>query len=210
MKARIPIAELETANNQKVRSAKKHSDSASDLLRINNIAEILASEGNESFRHYIDWLGLSRDPKLVVLSSVHHYYYDAEEMINVRTVVNLRELNQIKEINSFLHSMFQILPARSYLIGCFVDNKRQSLFSFRRALRENQNETLGEEFRNGIRSRIPLLDTIFSFLDARTNKFLTGKNVNQLLGNNGFRVMDMTELDGLTYFCAQSQRSADN
>jgi hypothetical protein len=103
-------------------------------------------------------------------------------MMNVKTVINLRELNQIKEISSFLHSMFLVLPSRCCLIGCFVDNKKQS----------------------------PLLNTIFNLLDAKTKKYLSGKHVIQLLRDNGFLVMDMTELDGLTYFCAQSQRMAAN
>ncbi len=210
MKTKTQTIDTHTSNNQTIMIDKKRMHSDTDLIKVKNISEILTSEGNESFRHYIEWLGLSRDPKLVVLSSIHHYYYDAEEMTNVKTVVNLRELNHTREINNFLHSMFLILPSKCYLIGCFIDNTRQSLFSLKRKSQENQTGIRSEELNNGIRSRIPFLNTLFSFLDAKTNKFLTGKNVTQLLSNNGFKVMDMTELDGLTYFCAQSQRSSVN
>jgi hypothetical protein len=171
---------------------------------------MLTSEGNESFRHYIEWLGLSHETKLVVLSSIHHYYYDAEEMTNVKTVVNLKELNQIKEITSFLHSMFLVLPPKCCLIGCFVDNKKQRGFSFRRKPSVSYSILDTENEKNGIVSSIPFLNTLFSLLDARTNKYLTGKHVEKLLRNNGFLVMDMTELKDLTYFCAQSQRMAAN
>jgi hypothetical protein len=171
---------------------------------------MLTSEGNHSFRHYIEWLGLSHDTKLVVLSSIHHYYYDAEEMTNVKTVVNLKELNQIKEINSFLHSMFLVLPPKCCLIGCFVDNKKQNGFSLRKRPSVSYSNSTTENEKNGIVSSIPFLNTIFSLLDAKTNKYLSGKHVIQLLRNNGFLVMDMTELEGQTYFCAQSQRMAAN
>jgi len=181
-----------------------------DLVKTNPISEILTSEGNNSFSHYIEWLGLSRDPKVVILSSIHHYYYDAEEMQNVKTVVNLRELNQIKEINNFLHSMFLILPPKCYLIGCFVDNKRQSGFSFRKRYSDSHSKMKMEEETNGIVSAIPILNTIFSILDAKTNKYLSVKNVTHLLEDNGFKVVDMTELEGLTYFCSQNQRTSDN
>ena len=210
MKGRIQIQETDIDNNQMISTSGKPKSAPADLIKINRISEILTSEGNESFRHYIEWLGLSRDPKLVVLSSVHHYYYDAEEMKNVKTVVNLKELNQIKEINNFLNSMFLILPPKCYLIGCFVDNKKQNGFSFRKRSSDTILKYKTEEEMNGIVSKIPFLNTIFSFLDAKPNKYLSGKNVTHLLRNNGFKVMDMTELKGLTYFCAQSQRLADN
>jgi hypothetical protein len=210
MKSRPAIREPDIINNHKINISGKQDSTPGDLIKINRIAEILTTEGNESFKHYIEWLGFSDDPKLVVLSSIHHYYYDAEEMKNVNTVVNLKELNQIKEINSFLHSMFLILPSKCYFIGCFVDNKKQSGFSLRKRSADYHSDMKSDKVKNGIISGIPFLNMIFSILDAKTNKYLSGKNVTLLLRNNGFKVMDMTELEGLTYFCAQSQRSAEN
>ncbi len=210
MKNRGLIYETDIANNQNISTPVKQQSPPSDLMKINFFSEMLTSEGNESFRHYIEWLGLSRDPKLVVLSSIHHYYYDAEEMTNVKTVVNLKNLNQIKDITSFLHSMFLVLPPKCCLIGCFVDNKKQSGFSFRKRPSVSYSNSNIENETHGIVSSIPFLNTIFSILDAKTNKYLSGKNVMQLLRNSGFQVMDMTEIEGLTYFCSQSQREAAN
>jgi hypothetical protein len=210
MKGRPQIRETDLDNNQRISTSGMEESAHADLIKINRIPEILASEGNESFRHYIEWLGLSRDPKLVVLSSRHHYYYDAEEMAGVRTVVSLKELNHIKDINSFLNSMFLILPPRCYLIGCFVDNKKQNVFSFRKKTAGSEESVRSEAEKNGIVSRIPFLNTLFTILDAKANKYLSGKIVTQLLTNNGFEVLDMTEMEGLTYFCAQNQRVADN
>ena len=39
---------------------------------------------------------------------------------------------------------------------------------------------------------------------------MSERSVTYLLEENGFKVLDMTELDGLTYFHAQSLRTADN
>jgi hypothetical protein len=210
MRGRIKTGCTETDNNQKISVPLKAKGSRGDIVKTNHVRELLAPEGNERFRHYIEWLGLSRDPGLIVLPSKHHYYYDAEEMINVKTVVNLKVLNQIKDINNFFHSMFLILPSRCYLIGCFVDNKKQSGFSLKRRPVGKHPEFINGEIENGISSGIPFLKTLFGFLDLKPNRYLSGKNVSQLLGNNGFRVMDMTDLDGLTHFCARSQRSAEN
>jgi hypothetical protein len=208
MKNKAIARKYKLTDNQKIKASQKKPGSLSGTISSDRLSEMLISEGNESFRHYIEWLGLSRDPKLVILSSVHHYYYDAEEMKNVKTVVNLKELNQIKDLDNFLNSMFIILPPRSYLIGCFIDNKKQSAYSFKK--RNGSSGKRTEEESYGIISRIPFLNTIFNFLDSKTNKYMSGKTVNALLLKNGFNVMDMTELDGLTYFCAQNQRAAEN
>ncbi len=210
MKNKISLQDTKTTRNQTINPPVWEDYTSSDLINLNGISKMLTSEGNESFKNYIEWLGLAKDPKLVVLSSVHHYYYDAEELKNIKTVVNLKELNQIKDINSLIHSMFLILPSRCYFLGCFSDSRKQSLFSFRGKNSVRDSEKQSEEVKNGIVSRIPILNTIFTFLDAKTNKYLSGNQVAILLENNGFKVIDMTELDGLTYFCAQSQRKLDN
>ena len=49
----------------------------------------LAAEGCEFFFHYIDWLGLAKDLNLMVLSSIHHYYYDLSDLKDVNVLVNL-------------------------------------------------------------------------------------------------------------------------
>ena len=90
----------------------------------NEAIDILMAEGGESFYNYVDCLGLADEPDLIVLSSKHHYYYDPEEMNGFKTVINLKEFNQIKNIKSFLNSFLYYLPQKSNFIGCFTDNEK--------------------------------------------------------------------------------------
>jgi hypothetical protein len=210
MKGSSTLQETKTIKDQMISTPDNTERGAYDPNSLNGVSRMLKTEVNISFSNYIEWLGLSNDPKLVVLSSVHHYYYDAEEMKNIKTVVNLKELNYIKDISSFLNSMFLILPPKSYLLGCFVDSKKQGIFSFREKKTVSYNNEQSEEIKNGITSRVPFLNLLFTFLDAKTNKYLSRSNVTLLLENNGFKIADMTELNGLTYFCSQSQRTLDN
>jgi hypothetical protein len=177
-----------------------------DIVLNTPIPDAQDLEGNEIIRNYFEWLGFSAGRGLVVLSSIHHYYYDAEEMKNTRTLVNLKELNQISDINAFLSSLSQILPPGCHLVGCFTDNKKQSGFSFRKKY-DRQHPDKKDNEKNGIESRIPFLNTIFTFLDARTNNYMSASHVDRLLRNNGFIPEDMTELEGLTCFCAQKDPS---
>ena len=210
MKNMTEIKGTDLVNNQRFNSLNNQESNSSDLINNVQVSEIIAAEGGETFNKYVEGLGLSGDPNLVVLSSMHHYYYDAEEMKNVKTVINMKELNKFKQIKSLLHSMFHILPSRSNFIGCFIDNEKQNGYALRNNLSESHSIRNSEDIENGIVSRIPFLNMIYSIMDSRVNKFLSKRNVTLLLDDHGFKVLNMTEINGLTYFRAQSLRAAIN
>jgi len=163
----------------------------------------LIAEGGESFYNYIDWIGLIKDPELIVLSGVHHYYFDNEDLKNTNTVINLKQLNQTKYLNAFFRSIFNIMRPKSNFIGCFLDNKTQYGFTNNNILSQFYAKNKVDPFENGITSRIPLLNTVYNLMDSKTDKYLTGRIVSSLLKKEGFKVLDMTELNGLTYFHSQ-------
>jgi hypothetical protein len=176
----------------------------------NEAIDKLITEGGHGFYNYVDSLGVSKDSGLIVLSSRHHYYYDAEEMNRARTVVNLKELNLIKEIKSLLHSHLHYLPDGCNFIGCFVNNEKIERFSIRK------NNTPGDKTRNsakeelGITSRFPFMNMIYSMLDLKTDTYMSIESVTLMLGAHGFKVMNMTEINGLTFFHSKKVRLTDN
>jgi hypothetical protein len=210
MEKNASINKADIIKNQRITMNSKTNDNSVDIIKNNPAFEILTAEGHETFANYIEWLGLAKDPNLVVLSSIHHFYYDVDEMKDVKTVVNLKELNQIKRLDRFLHSMSHTLPPKSNFIGCFIDNKKQNGFALRENSSSFNSQRNSEAVENNILSKIPLLNKIYSMMDARTNKYMSRRNVKFLLENHGFKVIDMTELDGLTYFCTQSFRIAES
>jgi hypothetical protein len=203
MRNRIDITEPDIINNQKISTY--NNQNAISLADKNINLEILAAEGCENFVNYIEWLGLARDPNLLVLSSMHHYYYDAADLKDIKTVVNILPLNQIKQIKSFFHSIYHLIPQKCNFIGCFMDNKKHNRFVFKKTLTDKQSEA----FENDILSRIPFLNMIYSIIDSRSNKYFSRRNVVLLLEDYGFKVKDITELNGLTYFCAQKFHAAE-
>ena len=208
MRNKITISQSDVINNQRISTSDNRTLVLPDLAGKKSNFEIIASEGPEDFVTYLEWLGFLKDPNLIVLSSSHHYFYDAEEMKVVRTVVNLIELNQIREVNTFVHSMFDLLPQKSYFIGCFTDSRKNNRYSLKNRPASNNQEKEDEE--NSISSRIPFLNMLYNLLDSRINKYLSKSEVNSLLDDHGFKVIDMTELNGLTYFCAQKHLTVVN
>jgi hypothetical protein len=170
---------------------------------INPVFQRLVKEGGETFYNYIYWLGLAKDLNLLILPSSRHYFYNSEDLKEVKTVMNLKQLNKIKKTRDFLDSIFHILPPKSYLIGCFSDNKNQTEYLFRLSDKKSRTKRDQELIENGIASRYQLLNLMYNFIDSKTYKFLTGASVRYQLEKSGFKVLDMTEINSLTYFCAQ-------
>ncbi len=163
------------------------------------VYEDLKAEGGENFFEFLTQLGLSYDLNIILLPSLHHYYYDVEDLKDVKTIVNLKQLNKIKQPKDFLNNIFHILPYESYFIGNFIDGKNQ-LGIFPNSS-TSYNESAGiDPVENGISSRIPFLNMIYDIMDAKTNRFLTRRTVTKMLEEVGFKILDMAEIKGLTYF----------
>jgi hypothetical protein len=193
--------------NPSVRANLSLLNSSVDLSATKKAINNLIAEGGDSFYNYVDWLGLIDDPDLIVLSSVHHYYFNNDDLKDINTVINLKQLNLIKNIDIFFHSIFKIIPSKSNFIGCFLDNKTQYHFAINNILSQYQAKNNIDPFENGITSRIPFFNKVFNLMDSKTNKYLTRSNVSSLLKEQSFKVLDMTELNGLTYF--HSQKTLD-
>jgi hypothetical protein len=173
-----------------------------EVYENNPAFEKTPQEVSESFSDYIDYLQLGKDPNLMVLSS-SHYYYEIEDMKEVRILVNTKQINEIKQTRDFLNTIKHVLPLRSYFIGCFFDNQNQS--GFLSDPHKPQKHAAGQfdPAVNGISSRNPFLNMLYNFIDFRTNMYMSKGTVKTYLEDALLKVLDMTEIDGLTYFCSQ-------
>jgi hypothetical protein len=181
----------------------------SDISFNNEAIDILISEGGESFYNYVKWLGLANEPDLIVLSSEHHYYYDSEEMNRSKTIINLKELNQIKNIKSFLQACLNYLPKESNFIGCFTDNEKVNGYELKYRS-SNDNKRGLDAIENGIVSIFPFVNMLYSLLDLKVYKYMSKMNISQMLGEYGFKIIDMTEVSGLTLFHSKKTRLSYN
>lgn len=184
----------------------------SNTLYRESVPDRFEAEHNEEIgqdlMNYLDRLGLGNESGLLVIPSMHHYFYDAEDLRGVRTVVNLKQLNHVREIRNFLRRVSDLMPHRGNFVGCFVDNENQNGFSDKYSNLPKHLSEKAEAYENGIESRIPFINRMYSFIDARTNRYLTRRSVVRLLEECGLQLVGMTELNGLTYFCTQKVKPA--
>ena len=184
------LKKADVLDNQREISLHGTKTISAEKAEANPVLEGLAAEGGENFYHYINWLGLSKDPNLMILSSIHHYYYDFNDLKGVKTLINLKQLKQVNHLDSFLNNVYRVLPAKANFIGCFKDNK------IRRGIAVPFYQSF--KFLNGL----------INVIDSKTDRFMSRKYVIKLLESHKFKIVDMTEIGSLTYFCAQNAKKS--
>jgi|WetSurMetagenome_2_1015567.scaffolds.fasta_scaffold205988_1 hypothetical protein len=144
----------------------------------------LKDEGGENFYEYLDWLGMTNESDIIVLPLNQHFYYDYDDLKGVKTLINLRRLNLIKNLDGFIGSLQDMLMPGASFIGCFADSKSERY--------------------TGIPSK--MYRGILNIIDSKTDSDLDLESVSRRLEKNGFRLLDITEFSDLTYFRAESIR----
>jgi hypothetical protein len=148
----------------------------------------LITEVGLNFFRFLRSIGMSDEHNLVVLSSKDNYSCNEQELKNARIIINLKKLNLIKHLDLFLNSLVRILPPNTSFIGYFSD----------------ENSVSGNGFNPGNLLRI-LYRTVNLFA-TRTNHNMNRNEVKELLEKNGFKTLNMKEMNGLTYFISQNVR----
>ena len=187
------------------------STSKRTLLQNTHISKFfrdLSAMAREDFLNYLEEQGIVDASGMLVIPGTRHFFYDAEDLKRVKTVVNLKQLNHIREMKEFVRSISSLLPIKSNFVGCFVDNRTQNGFSDKYSNLPGNYSDKSEAYENGIESPIPFINRMYSFIDSRTNRYLTRRSVTNLLEECGLEVIGMTEMNGLTYFYTQKKKPA--
>jgi len=170
--------------------------------------DTLTAEGGSAFLDYANRLGLAREQDIIVLSFRQHFYFDAEELKQVRTLINLTELNKIARVTDFFRSCYMIMPQKGNLLGRFIDNRENGRYKLNNNSSAFTEGNYFDDIENAIFSGVPFINRLYSILDSRTNAWMSRSSVSIMLQDYGFKVIDMTLLNGLTYFHAQKARTA--
>jgi hypothetical protein len=167
------------ANRQE--TVQHRANAVSEEQGFSTLSNRLTAEGGKNIFLYLKSFNLLDKPGLLILSPTSHYYYEENDFQNVRTIVNLIKLNTINNLDTFFTTLVRVLPVNINFVGCFSDSK----------------PFMGNGFLSDLSARVNNL------LDLRTDRLMDKKDVSKLLGRYGFRVIDMTEMNGLIYFYSQ-------
>jgi hypothetical protein len=207
MKSKTVTEKRKNTDNQRIKRSSNLKSSVIKSTETDPVYTELVGEGHEDFYNYLDWLGLAKKSDLLILTSSHHYYFEVEDLENVRTVVNLKNLNNIDKPKDFLQGLYSVLPHKCYFIGSFTDSKKQNIFSHSKKPQYRiEAEESGSDMETGRWNSF--LNVLYGVIDAKTNRYMSEKSVRLLLEETGLKILDLTEFNGLTYFCAQKTNSS--
>jgi hypothetical protein len=202
MKNKTLLKNKNVINRQRVRGSSRQKNSMVKETDISTVHAEFAEEGREDFYNYLDWLGLAKSHGLLILTSSRHYYFEVEDLRNVKTIVTLNKLNNIKSVRDFLQAIYSVLPHKCYFIGSFIDNNKQNSFisSIKSLYR------IGGRGSNSGSDTAPwnsFLKMVYGIIDSKTNRYMSEKTVKLLLEDTGLKILDITEFNGISYFCTQ-------
>lgn len=149
--------------------------------------EHLLLSSNEDFYRYVHWTGLTRENGIMVLMPISHYHYDFEDLKGIRVLISQKKLNNVKHLESFLHTLFKSMPADGYFLGCF-----------------ERSDKAGRK-----KSSIPARKFLCSiqYIEYQPERLFTREGVSIMLEGHGYKVIDLTDINGITYFCARIKKS---
>lgn len=166
-------------------------------------ADIIGEAGQDVF-DYLERSGIIYKPNVLFLSYTRHYLYDAEDLKEVGSILNFRLINRMTHVRHYFHTINRILSDNGYYAGCFLDYKNQ-----RQVILNGSHSMLGRiflfffRFINRIIPRVPLINKVQLLLNQGKTKCITSNELKELLTRSGFQMVDMEEIDGLTYFIAR-------
>lgn len=141
-----------------------------------------------SFFRYLRCAGLTRAQGLIILSSHEGASWGRMDLRRAGTLISLRRLDLIKHLEMFLSSLVQLLPPDTTFVGCFAQHNQAKRGEY-------------HEGHTGLFSR-------FSFNGTSGCVALSRDRVSSILERSGLVVMDMREMNGLTYFHSRKKQTA--
>lgn len=132
-----------------------------------------------SFFRYMRSAGLAGEKGIIVLSSHEGANWGRNDLRRARTLISLRRLDLIKHLEMFLSSLVSLLPPDTSFVGCFA---------------QRQSET-GDH--SGL---MPGFNNLYAHRGDSGYPVLSRDRVSAILERCGLVIIDMKQLNGLTYF----------
>ncbi len=150
----------------------------------NKHGEVISQILDCNFYNYLQLMGLAHQPDFMILSAVSRFCYESGDLRGIKTLIGTRELNHIQHLDSFLFTIYNLLPPGSCFLGCF-----------RNADKNYQNEGRISDFKFNRAVTKPN--------DRRFSPGFSRHEISNLLESHGFKLIDLTEIKGITYFCTR-------
>ncbi len=148
------------------------------------------------------------DQKVLYLSNIKHYIFDADTLFDVNTIINLRLLNRISHIYYFLYNTNRLLPLYGYYLGCFESHHqtKRRLKLIRPKIAGSMIYVLSYFFDDFL-PKIPVIRNIYLWANGGRLNSLSMFDCVTLLSKNGFLLTNSMTINNIEYFVAKKVKT---
>jgi hypothetical protein len=116
------LPESEIIAGKKIRSKMTGVFFSHERESVSTFIDCLISEGGETFFHYLNSLGHAYKCNMMLLSSRHNYCYDYSDLRGASMVINLKRMNRVPHMMSFLNTISKAVTEGAFFSGCFSEH----------------------------------------------------------------------------------------
>jgi hypothetical protein len=203
----LQISEKFQISDQQIVTLKERRErSTIDKSAYNFLLNDLNEEGGTEVVKYLEKYSLLQASNFILLSSKRHYFYDTEELKKIKTVINLNLLNRTDQVKYCLQTLNYVLPQNGILAGCFINYRSQENMKLKKNMITFQHINKFLIIYNKL-----IINLISAYkwakyiLNQGKVKYLTTNEACKILKKNGFRIIDVTEINGLSYFISSKE-----
>ena len=145
-----------------------------------------------------------------LISSCHNDGLLQIEKNSVRSIVNVRQINDVRFINKYLIKVNETLPDAGIYIGCVetTSNIKEKFFDGRYGLLKTI-VWVYFFFVHRVWPKVPKLRNIYFFLTKGKYRWLTNAEVLGRLVSCGFEIIEYKEINGKVYFVVMKTHEPD-
>jgi hypothetical protein len=141
---------------------------------------------DNNFIEYLSRMGFLGESELLVLSQENNYCFSQSNLKDLKVLVILKRLDKLRHPGTFLNIIGRLVPFGAYLVGCFTP-----INSFPGEKRAYLHSPYAEKRTTG---NYEIISGLY-----------TGRlNIPGMLVPLGFKIIDTTEIKGLTYISCQN------
>jgi hypothetical protein len=178
------------------------------LDNLNNLERNIVSESNEAVFEYIaKHIDLKYFYRNIILTTGESSYVDEVDFNDVKAIINLRQVNNIQHPNKMFRAVNTMLPEKGIYAGRLETYSQRKELIYRQA-----GPYLGKVLwlvdflLHRVIPRIPYLDNLYFNITNGRFRAISQAEILGRLVYCGFDIVNITSIQGLTYFIAEKAR----
>lgn len=140
----------------------------------------------------------------LIVNTSHRFNIEKVSTMRYSTIINLQQINNIREINTFFAMVNDRLPPEGIFVGCFEskDQRKKRILGTRKTI-WRRILYVNDFFIRRVMPKMHLTREVFFWISNGKDRALSKAEVFGRIYYSGFEVVNQAEINGYSYFVAR-------